>query len=446
MNECVRKEQMTGIIKKNDSICSSMRKGMPEGMQIAQISKADAAGGGASTVAEMLFDSLPCHGVSTLHYCSYADKGFNYRRRLIGGFNSSEININHAGLKSVHGLSEVVPLEADFFKNELKRFYLDILHFHDLSSAVSPLTLANLSKIVPVVWTIHDCSAFTGGCLYPMGCENALNDGNCHDCPQVGMWPLDTPEDTAWLNRSIRQYLHRLPDIHLVSPSRWMAEEANKSGVEKPITVIPNGIPEDDYKDLSRSSARSELGIKPDRLVICFSAGHLSDERKNITDAIKALHAVGQPGLTVILLGRLSDDVKDALGELDYISPGYISDRKLLATYLSASDAFLFTSLAENHPLAVLEAMAASTCVIGYDTGGVAEQVIDGKSGLLVTSGDCDALMELARTGLDRDRLDRLGKAARKRYESEFTIDIMADRYVELYTSLLSKVGGRLNG
>ncbi len=406
-------------------------------LQVAQVSKADAAGGGASAVAEMLAGGLPRAGVPALHYALYAEKGFGHRRRPLGGHAGSRLRARQERLKRRFALAEVVPLEAPFLEAELDRFPVDVFHFHDLSSAISPLTLARLSRRVPVVWTLHDCSPFTGGCLYPMGCEKAFRRPGCVGCPQIGTWPLDLPFDTAWLNRRIRVRAHRAPGLHTVSPSRWLAAEARRSGiVPREVRVIPNGIEVDAFASTGREAARDALGIGRGELVIAISAGNLSDPRKNIADARVALREIADADPLVIALGNMTAEVRAALEGLRVLAPGYIADRAVLAQHLAAADAFLFTSLAENHPLAVLEAMAAGAAVLGYATGGVPEQVTEGGTGALVAPGDRAALVAMLHAHLDRPLLARLGAAGRARARREFTVETMIGRYRTLYAEL----------
>lgn len=409
-------------------------------MQIAQVSKSDAVGGGASTVADFLFRLLPGAGVPTLHYCLYAGSGFDYYRRPIGGHANRRFMDENIRLKAQDGLAEVLPLETPFFERELDLLDIDLFHFHDLSSAVAPLTLAKLAHRVPIIWTLHDCSGFTGGCLYPMNCEKWTSAPACHDCPQHGRWPLDTAADTAWLNRQIRAMLHKSAGLTLVSPSQWLANQASMSGiVHRPVHVIPNGIPDEPFRGLNRNAARSTLGIPSTALTVCFSSGHLKDERKNIKDAVAAIRAITNPRLVVVVLGHMTDEVADLLNGIKLVAPGFVSDRTELAMYLAASDLLVFTSLAENHPLSVLEAMAAGTCVMGYATGGVPEQITDGTDGLLVPSGEQKALTRLFSDMPDRARLAEFGCAARRNFESRFTADHMIERYRALYQSEIAR-------
>ncbi|UWU23534.1 glycosyltransferase (plasmid) [Rhizobium sp. CB3060] len=405
-------------------------------MQIAQVSKADSIGGGASTVADILSEEYRKMTISALHYCLYSESGFDYKRRPIGGHDNTSVIDLSAAMKQQYGFADLIPFEYRHFEEERLRYPTDLYHFHDLTSAVSPLTLMNLARHTPVIWTIHDCSTFTGGCLYPMDCEKWTQNPGCFDCPQHGLWPLDTVVDTAWVNRQVRSVLHKMPNLTLVSPSHWMAHQALQSGiVTKPVRIIPNGIPNGNFKRLDINTARDEIGIGRDALTLCFSSGHLKDERKNIKDAIRALRIVRDANLTVIALGHMSDEIAEMLPDVNLIAPGFISDKDVLARYLVASDALVFTSLADNHPLSILEAMAAGTAVLGYATGGVPEQINHGTTGLLTPSSDVDTLLGLFRTLPSREKLIEMGQAAKADYMGRFTSSLMATRYIDLYES-----------
>jgi glycosyltransferase involved in cell wall biosynthesis len=410
---------------------------------IAEVSKADFVGGGASAIATLLASGLRMEGNPVLHYCLYAGGGFDYWRRPIGGHSSRLFMDENLSLKANESLADVIPLEAGFFQNELERFPIELFHFHDLTSAISPLTLDRLSQQVPVIWTLHDFSPFTGGCIYPMGCERWLTEPACMSCPQHGQWPLDTAVDTAWINRNIKKHIHKNKKIHLVSPSQWLADQFKRSGIlEKNITIIPNGIDGSPFSGIDKISARKKIGVSENEFVACFSSGNLADPRKNIIHSIEAIKNINVKRKKIIVLGHRDKNISDLFEGLDVISPGFIYDRRVLAEYLKASDIFLFTSLAENHPLSTLEAMAAGTCVVGYATGGVQEQLTHGVNALLVAPDDREGLLAMAGQLGSREPLLNFGLNARHKYEQEFTLSMMVERYLSFFDRVCSGAEG----
>lgn len=106
--------------------------------------------------------------------------------------------------------------------------------------------------------------------------------------------------------------------------------------------------------------------------------------------------------------------------------------------YLSAMDVFVLPSLSEGIPMALLEALALERPVVATRVGGIPEVIEDGVNGLLVDPGDTSLLARSIRELIeDRSRAIGLGKAGRVRIEEEFSANLMADRMMDMYRSVL---------
>lgn len=401
-------------------------------MHIAQISKADAFGGGASRVAEELSQLFRSNGYVSHHWASWAGKGYDHRSifPLYGRF-SSEIRLAHVLVKKA-GFPELLPFELAVLLRNNRMHDYDLLHFHDLSSAISPFTLRWLAHKKPVIWTIHDCSPFTGGCLYPMGCEKFKS--GCGQCPQIGQWPIDSYLDFTRLNHRIKRGLHAQGRVVTVTPSKWMSDLAYSSGMfSEPPVVIPNGVNTQLYKPSDKQRAKSELGLPTDRRVILLSAGNLLDERKGTKYALEALAEVKELKPFLLVVGLVDNNARDILKEFDYHATGYIGDPAKLALVYSAADLFLFCSLADNQPLVILETMAAGTPMVGFATGGIPEMVEQDKSGYLVPQRDVPSLIGAIRHAFEGNRLSEWAQRARERAVSIYSFDQLRDNHLALY-------------
>lgn len=403
-------------------------------IKILQISKADSSGGGASRVAEELTGLLRGAGHQAVHLASYSGKPYDeHRRPLYGRF--PEIARKIHGATKIAGLPEIVPIELLSLHFSHRVLDYDLIHFHDLSSAISPFTLIALAAVKPVVWTIHDCSPFTGGCLYPMDCTRYKV--GCGSCPQLGTWPLDTKIDLTRLLWRTKAALHK-SGVVCITPSQWMASQAMESGllVRAP-RYISNGIDTRLYQAHDKPAMREQLGLAKDRKVIVVSSGHLSDARKGVKYAIAALHAVKDLSPQVLLLGTMDDDIRQAMVGLDYVAPGYINGPAALARYYSAADLLLFSSLADNQPLTLLECLSTGTPVVGFATGGMPEIIPEDVCGLLVRPGHQMALNAALRQALCSDKLARWAVAARQRAEALYSHTVLFDAHLSLYADTL---------
>lgn len=402
-------------------------------MKIAIISKWDKTGGGASRVAEDLVKLLNQNGHTAHHYHAGDIKKNGFSRPLYGYFQSFFRKL-YALMRKI-GVTEFVPFELGFLISAVKKEKYDLLHFHDISSVISPLSLNYFSNRVPVVWTIHDCSPFTGGCLYAMECVKYQS--NCLSCPRQGEWPIDSLFDLAFANRWLKSKLHKQDSISLVTPSQWMAKFALSSNmIRKMPMLISNGVDTKVYRPIDIDDERKKLGILEEQTVLLIVAGSLSDKRKGTRYALEAIKAIEDLNPFVILVGKAEDTLENELQGVSYHITGYIRDEEKLNAYYATADMFLNCTLADNQPLVVLETMASGTPTVGFKTGGVPEMVVHDETGFLVEQKDMSALKIALRDIVVNKRYVQWGENARKRVEKHYTADLFLKRHLELYNSL----------
>lgn len=402
-------------------------------LRIAQVSKADASGGGASRVAQELTALLRRAGHDAVHFASWWKAPRPDSRSLYGERLQAPIRRLHQ-LTKRFGLPELVPAELAILVREGVHRY-DVVHFHDLSSAISPLTVFAMSHLVPTLWTVHDCSPFTAGCLYPLDCERFR--AGCGACPQLGTWPLDTRRDLTALLHRVKRFTARAGRIRYVTPSRWASELAFSSGLLRAAPeVLPNGVDTQVFRPRDRAELRRRLGLPNERPIVLLSAGDVLDERKGARYALAALRRTRDVPWFVLVVGNFSEQAREALEGLDHLATGYLSTSERLAEAYAAADLFLFCSLADNLPLVVLEAMACGTPTVGFATGGVPEMVETEVSGLLVPPRDVAALAGALRRAADPGFCRQLGRAARLRMERHFSHARFLARHLALYRGL----------
>lgn len=318
----------------------------------------------------------------------------------------------------------------------------DIVNLHWVAQYQSLVTLHRLFSLgKPVVWTLHDQWAFTGGCHYSAGCEKYQSD--CVECPQMEDDPFNLP--AAILKDKLE--IFKNADLTIVTPSRWMASCARKSKLFKglKIEVIPNSLETDIYTPLPKPEAKEEIGISPQAITMLFGAIDGSEKRKGFFELVKAIKfclnedvfqkLLQDDKIRLVCFGRPSHELESigipfvALGPLD-------SDEKIRSAY-SAADIFLLPSLEDNLPNTILESMSCGTPVVAFDVGGLPDMVTNGVTGQLVPLSDTRKMGETIIDLIQKPDLRKsMGKEGRKIAEKEYSLSVQAGHYSDLYKEL----------
>ena len=399
-------------------------------LRVAIVSRSNAIGGGASRIAEELAGWLDGEGIDVGHFCALPFgplKSFQSTLYLAGIF-GTVTKVTH-GVSRKLGVNALLPIEF-FTTLGPKLSQYDVVHFHDLHSAISPLSMYLCAQKRAVVFTAHDCSCFTGGCIYPMGCERFRK--SCGNCPQL--LPMGGQFDFTGANLRLSRWVAKRSGVQYVFPSEWLRNTASESlRFGKKAKVIPNGFLPNGYEFRSKGASRKELGIRVEQKVIVIAAHYLAEPRKGVAFAYSAIRAMTDLDPLVIFVGIPPVDLEQQIAGISFWQTGFIRSRRRLGLVFAAADVFLFTSLQDNLPIMIQEALAAGTPVVGFSAGGVPEMVDHGRTGWLCPVGDQLALNQNLRDALTGDQLVQYGEAARSAIREKFDMDVFGRRHLQLY-------------
>ena len=297
--------------------------------------------------------------------------------------------------RSANPVTHSVAALPSWLDRELNAVGADLLHLHWLQDEfISVEAIGRLQG--PVIWTLHDTWPFCGSEHYPDGPEDHRSGEGYfrHNRPQVDRG-LDL-DRWVWL-RKRRAWAHLLPRLHLIAPSRWMAQQASASvlfaGV--PCTVIPNAIPPV-FRPIDRDQARAILRLPQDAPLVMFGAmGGISDPRKGWDLLQTALIRLAEirPDVQVLVLGQ-SAPAKALPIPLRQHFLGHLTDDISLALLYSAADVVVVPSRLDNLPQSASEAMACGTPVVAFRQGGLVDLITHNQDGCLVEPYCCDMLCE----------------------------------------------------
>lgn len=344
------------------------------------------------------------------------------------------------------------PWKKQFLRHPLAR-QADVINLHNIHSGYfSHRILPALSRMAPLVWTLHDLWSLTGHCSYPYlyDCERWKN--GCGQCPALADYPPISIDTTAWLWR-IKASVYQQSDITLVTPSSWMANLVRQSPLFEKFDLhcIPHGLDTKIFKPAPKLVARERLGLPPAAEIVLFSAFDLLQSRKGGVYLFEAMQRLVEEGRKSLLLLTMGSERVD-LGR-KYKFPvhhlGLLQDEKAMALSYSAADLYAGPSLAEAFGLVYVEAMACATPVLAFDCTAVPEVVRHLETGYLACFKDGEDLLNGLRLLLnDKVRREKLGRQCRELVEREYALELQARRYVDLYQHLIDgrRRGGFRNG
>ncbi|RYH11130.1 glycosyltransferase [Tropicimonas sp. IMCC6043] len=399
-------------------------------IRIAMLSKADARGGGASRVADDLYAGLA--DADDLAIDRFVGKltptpppGY---RPVVSRFPGLVAKLRRRAAR--RGWVDHTPYELPFLDPGIRS--ADIVHAHDISTVLAPRTLDHLAGgHRRVIWTLHDMSALTGGCLYPLGCSAWRT--RCGACPMLGQWPLRVTRDRTGEMQERRLAVLSAGRVEIVTPSRWLARRVSERAPGAAVRVIPNGV----ALDIFRPDGSPPDVDGPPRML--FIANHIGDLRKGgpyVSEIRRHLARTGRR-MELLLVGGGEDGARVETGPLTLSYLGRFDDRAGLAAAYRRAEALLLPTHADNFPLVMLEAMACGLPVFAFDTGGIGEAV-DAEVGALVPPGEIVRLIDDYFAARAAGALPGLGHAARARVEAQYSME----RFLAAHAALYREAGG----
>jgi glycosyltransferase involved in cell wall biosynthesis len=418
-------------------------------MTITQVSTIDSFGG-AALAASKLHDGLNAAGVDSQMLVSLKQRRdpntAEYRRPgglLKRALRSAQRRLSERRTNRFH---ESASTFADGFTSdrapkgvgmETKLAGSDLINLHWVSGFLDYASFFPRVPIAtPVVWSLHDMNAFTGGCHYDNGCGRFTTQ--CGKCPaRVSAQETDLSR-TVFLRKKAAFDATPTTRLHIVAASEWMRRTALKSAHFKrfPTHVIPYGVDTGVYAPRDKAAARDVLGIPANAAVVFFLSQNIANQRKGLPDLMEALSAL--PASAEPFLLSIGDGRPPVEKRFPHRHLASVWNDRLMSLIYSAADVFAITSRQDNLPYALIEAMACGTPIVGYDAGGIPDLVRNNENGLLVPVGAIADLSEaIGRIVRDRSLGVRLGRAGRRLIEDRHTIEIQVQAYKNLYKSIL---------
>lgn len=280
---------------------------------------------------------------------------------------------------------------------------------------------------VKVVWTLHDCWAFTGHCPYfdRINCEK-WKEG-CGHCPALKRYPPSYIFDNSkGLFKIKKAAFNGVKDMTIVTPSEWLNTLTKQSFLgEYPVITINNGINMDNFHHVD-NGAFDNIVNRSKKILLGVAPGF--EERKGFGDFIRLADIISDD-YQIVLVG-VTDEQKSVMPST-MVGISRTENQKALAELYSIADVFLNLTYEDNFPTTNIEALCCGTPVITYRTGGSVE-CINEVNGMVADQGDIEEVYECVKT-IDGKNLDRekIAESARQAYSSA----AMAEKYIKLFNN-----------
>lgn len=312
----------------------------------------------------------------------------------------------------------------------------NLIHLHNLHGNYLNIEILFkfLSKAeIPVVWTLHDCWAFTGKCTHytEMGCYKWQTE--CHHCPQVKKYPpsllFDQSGKMFW---DKKKWFTSVKNMTLVPVSNWLASEVKNSFLQNiPVVPIYNWIDHSIFKPINEN-LKVKYGIDERKFVILgVSAGWKKNNNK-LNDFIHLANLISND-MQIILVGK----ARAGIIPKEILHIPYVHGTDILAEIYSMADAYVHVSTEDTFGKVIAEAMSCGTPAIVYNSTACPELIGEG----------CGFVVEKRNVSEINNALQKI-KINGKQFYSEHCIqnvkanfDFYANtsKTIELYKIVMSK-------
>lgn len=402
-------------------------------MKVLQVNVTSNWGSTGRIVEEIGKEAIVNHYTSYIAYGRYASSSIShtiqigYKAEVYQHFLQTRLFDRH-GLGSTRATRHLI--------KQIISINPDIIHLHNIHGYYLnyPIFFYFLSKVdIPIIWTLHDCWAFTGHCTYYSyeGCKRWKT--LCHDCPLKNEYPRSLFLDRSEQNFRDKMYAFTLKkEMTLITVSDWLAREVKQSFLKKyPIKTIHNGIDVEVFKPLR--VRKTELGIAENKFVV-LGVANVWSPRKGLQDFI-SLRKFLSDDYVIILIGLNKK-------QLELLPKGIIGLQRTknvneLAKYYSISDVYLNASVEETLGLTTVESLSCGTPAIVYNSTACPEAVSQ-ETGVVVAPCDVKRIVSVLQE-MKEGRLHFDLNKCRERAVLLFNSKIQYSKYIQLYNEILLK-------
>lgn len=312
----------------------------------------------------------------------------------------------------------------------------DVVHLHWVAGGM--IRIEDLAKIkAPIVWSLHDNWAFTGGCHIMWDCEKYKS--TCGSCPRLASGNEKDLSRKVFMRK--KKTFSVIDNMTIVGLSNWMANCAKASTLfsGKNVTCLPNPIDSMVFSPLSKKLAREILNLPVDKRLILFGAmSATSDINKGYKELSQALSEICSENVELLVFGASKPEQGDQFSQRAHYL-GRLHDDISLRVLYSAADVMVVPSRQEAFGQTASESMACGTPVVSFAATGLLDIIDHEVNGFLADPFSVEDLAKGIDWILQSGDYQKISNAARDKVTQCFDYKTVAPQYIELYRSVLKK-------
>lgn len=308
----------------------------------------------------------------------------------IGTFFGRCISVFFARITGFEGCFSYISTIRLLYK--IKKFTPDIVHLHSIHNSYInfPLLFWFLKrKDIKVIWTLHDCWAFTGHCPHFEYVDCKKWKKECERCKKYREYPKSYFDNSKKMYRIKRKVFLKTKEMIIITPSSWLASKVKESYLKDyQIKVVNNGINLSVFRPI-KGSFRKLYNCENKYILLGVSFGW--DFSKGLDIFIQLAKELSEE-FQIVLVG--TNEMIDRYLPPNIISIHRTESQKELVDIYSESDLFINPTREDTFPTVNMEALACGTPVITFETGGSPE-VLNEECGKVIKKDDYDALKKV---------------------------------------------------
>ena len=345
------------------------------------------------------------------------------------GENEHEIFLNDKIGVYRHALSSRLTGKTGFYSKKSTKKLLkkldeikpDVVHLHNIHGYyINIEMLFNYLKKnnIRVIWTLHDCWAFTGQCPHFTAAKCDKWKTECKKCPMIHEYPRAFKDNSNWNYKKKKELFNGL-NMTIVTPSKWLANLVKESYLKDyQVKVINNGVDTNIFKP-TPSDFRKKYNLEDKKIILGVAS--VWTEKKGFNDFIE-LAKLLDDNYRIVLVGVNKKQMKKLPNNIIGITR--TENQKELAGLYSTADVFFNPSIEESFGLTTIESMYCNTPVIVRNSTALPE-IIATENGIIL---DTDYNMKIVYGLISKDKFKNIHEIS-----NQYTIEKMISNYINNY-------------